>query len=130
MRVRLALTLSSIVALSGCAYIGPHSDYVADNRYDTYAPKYTEAEKAAMSTESKLDKYNKHVRPQDRMVCRQKKTVGTNFRQTVCTTHQERTDERVAAQSYIRSERQSAVRLGNRSRTYGSLGANPAAGCP
>ena len=105
------LPLLGIVVLSGCAYIKPHSDSLAHDRYDTYAPRYTDAQKAAMSTDQKLAEYNKHVRPQDRLVCRRQKTVGTHFRQTVCTTRQERADERVAAQEFVRSGRQSVLRL-------------------
>ena len=130
------LPILGIVVLSGCAYIKPHSDSLAHDRYDTYAPKYTDAQKAAMSTDQKLAEYNKHVRPQDRLVCRRQKTVGTHFRQTVCRTSQETADERVAAQDYVREQRRVVMRMQVDASTRGvisgggSLGPNPARGCP
>lgn len=128
------LPVLGIVALSGCAYIKPHSDLLAHDRYDTYAPKYSDAQKAAMSTDQKLAEYNKHVRPQERLACRRQKTVGTHFRQTVCRTAQETADERIAAQDYVRAQRRTVVRMQTNASTRGiasgSLGPSPARGCP
>lgn len=104
-----------VVALSvlgaGCAYLKPHPDSVAQDHYETYGPKFTAEQKAAMPHEELLSKYNDNVRPEEQLVCRRERSVGTHFRKTTCTTRSEREQEKEAAEEFVAANRASFVRL-------------------
>lgn len=87
---------------SGCAYIKPSKDAQAKQRYETYGPKFTDEQKASMSTEEKVAVYNNEVRKKDRVVCSRQRTTGSHFRQTTCYTREEIDDAKMAADEFMR----------------------------
>lgn len=74
------------------------------------APQFTEAEKAAMTTEEKAAIYNESVEDdEDRVICRRYTPTGTRQSQTICRTVAEAETERKAAQETLRKGRGTAL---------------------
>ena len=102
---RLALLLSFALA-AGCAS--------TDAPMKADAPQYTEAEKAAMSTEEKALVYNASVQnEEDRVVCRRYTPTGTRQSKTICRTVAEAEIEREAAQETLRKGRGTSYKPGD-----------------
>lgn len=100
---RTMIFIAALAALSGCAYVKPSPDAQAKQRYDTYGPKFTEEEKAQMSTEEKVALYNAEVREKDRIICRKEKPLGSHFYRERCFTQKELDEARRAGQDMMRS---------------------------
>ncbi len=82
------------LGLGGCAV--PTSQATKDLQD---APKFTEAEKAAMTTEEKAEIYNAQMSNKgDELVCRREKRVGSHMSRTVCFTRAEIEADRKSAQ--------------------------------
>lgn len=104
-----SLGLAACAIVTGCAYVEPSEDARAQQRYETYAPKFTDEEKASLSDEEKLAIYNKEVRKKDRLVCRREQTTGSHFRRTRCFTQQELAEARRAAEDGLRQSRKQTL---------------------
>lgn len=100
---RAIISVAALTALSGCAYVKPSPDAQAEQRYETYGPKFTEEEKAQMSTEEKVAVYNTEVREEDRIICRREKPLGSHFYRERCFTQKELDEARRAGQDMMRS---------------------------
>ncbi len=98
---RLAFVLT-VVLTAGCAS--------TDAPVDADAPRFTEAEKAAMTTEEKAEIYNASVQnDEDRVICRRYTPTGTRQSKTICRTVAEAESERKAAQESLRKGRGTAL---------------------
>ena len=96
------VTVFALTAVAGCQHVKPHPDTQAQQRYETYGPKFTEEEKAQMSDEEKVALYNAEVREEDRLVCRREKILGSHFYTTRCFTQKELAEAQAAAQEMMR----------------------------
>jgi hypothetical protein len=103
------LSIFMFAASSGCEHIKPSPDAEAKQRYETYGPKFTEEEKADMTADEKVAVYNAEVRPEDRIICRREKVLGSHFRQERCYTQKELDDAQIAAEQMMRAARGSTV---------------------
>lgn len=66
------------------------------------APRFTEAEKAEMTTEEKVAIYNESMSEEkDRLVCRREKRTGSHRMYTVCFTREEIESDRQSAQDAV-----------------------------
>lgn len=99
------VSIAAFAALCGCEHIKPSPDAQAKQRYETYGPKFTEEEKAAMTAEEKVALYNAEVRPQDRIICRREKVLGSHFRTERCFTQAELDEQERAANEMMRDAR-------------------------
>lgn len=98
--------LFAVVLIAGCAS--------TDAPMNETAPKYTEAEKAEMSTEEKADIYNASVaQEEDRVTCRRVTPTGSHRSKTICRTVSEAEIERDAAQETLRKGRGTSYKPGN-----------------
>lgn len=94
MRAFFAATLVLVLGLPGCAM--PTSQATKDLQD---APKFTEAEKAELTTEEKTAIYNAAMSNKgDELVCRREKRVGSHMTKTVCFTRDEIEADRKSAQ--------------------------------
>ena len=107
MRRSLVSTMlcSSLVALGGSSMIGPSPEARKKAQYEEHGPKYTEDQKAAMSTEHKLALYNLNVEKRHQLKCRGERPTGTRFKVTRCFTFEEQREMRNAAQDFMRRAR-------------------------
>lgn len=98
------LLITALVSVSGC---------VSQTTRDVQAgPKFTEAQKDAMSEDAKLTIYNAQVREKDQLVCKRVQRVGSRIKDRVCRTHAEIELERAAAREALRSTRGDNARVG------------------
>lgn len=94
MKTFFASVIVLAVGLGGCAM--PTSQATKDLQH---APKFTEAEKAEMTTEEKTEIYNAAMSNKgDELVCRREKRVGSHMSTTVCYTRAEIEADRKSAQ--------------------------------
>lgn len=68
-------------------------------------PKFTEAQKEAMSSEEKLAVYNAQVREKDQLHCKRVQRVGSRIKDLVCKTEAEEAIERASAREALRRSR-------------------------
>jgi len=94
------LLLSSLVA--GCAHVGPSAATEAFYRYDEIAPKFTQAEKDALSWEEKLAIYNTLIEPGHRLICQRERPTGSKHIVARCFSELEVEENREAAQEFLR----------------------------
>jgi len=102
---RLIVVVAALAASSGCAHVTPSPDAQAKQRYETYGPKFTEEEKAQMSSEEKVALYNSEVRKEDQLICRREKPIGSHFYRERCYTQKEREDMEDSASEFMREGR-------------------------
>lgn len=90
-----------ILVISAALLLGACSTYQATEEVNA-GPEFTEEEKAAMSTEEKVEVYNAQVTDEkDEIVCRRRATTGSHMRRTTCKTRWEMKREREAAQETL-----------------------------
>jgi len=107
------VSIVAFAALSGCEHVKPSPDAEAQQRYETYGPKFTDEEKSQMSAEEKVALYNAEVRPEDRIICRREKVLGSHFRQERCFTQKELDEAQEAANQMMRDARGSPLEGSN-----------------
>ncbi len=91
------LATLTVIAITGCAM--PTSQSSKDLEE---APRFTEEEKDAMTTEEKVAVYNESMSEEkDKLVCRREKRVGSHFPRTVCFTREEIEADRQSAQDAV-----------------------------
>jgi len=90
---------------SGCAYIGPTNDAKQMDRYEEYAPKFTDEEKTNMSVDEKLAIYNANIALNHQLVCRRETITGSHFKAHRCFTREELSTQQEAAEHFMRSAR-------------------------
>jgi hypothetical protein len=106
---RLLILAAAAVALSGCAYMKPSSDARAMQRYEDYAPKFTDEEKANMSVDEKLAIYNANIAIKHQLVCRRETLTGSHFKVHRCFTREELDAQQAAAESFMRQARRGST---------------------
>lgn len=99
-----------LMVLGGCSTIGPTPEAREKQQYEEFGPKFTDEEKAAMSTEQKLAVYNLNMERKDKLVCRGERPTGTRFKVTRCFTRQEMDDIRRTSQEWMREARRGGSR--------------------
>ena len=111
MKVSVALmTLAAAsVLMTGCAYVGPSADAKAMKRYDDYAPKFTDEEKANMSADEKLAIYNANIALNHQLVCRRETITGSHFKVHRCFTREELDAQQEAAEAFMRAARRGST---------------------
>jgi hypothetical protein len=98
-----AIIFLGFVLVAGCA--STEAPMTSD------APKFTETEKAAMTTEEKAELYNASLEnEEDRVICRRYTPTGSRQATTICRTVAEAEIEREAAQETLRKGRGTALR--------------------
>lgn len=107
MPIFLAVLLTAL--LPGCSSM-PESTAAKNSQL---GPAYTEEEKAAMSTEEKVEIYNEQQEDRDKLVCRRERPVGSRMITTVCRTQAEIDEERQTAQEALRPDRGYSQGAGN-----------------
>jgi len=114
MRYLSPLMLAAVLAaLSACGHVKPGPKAQATQQYETYGPKFTEEQKAGLSAEEKVAIYNAEVRPEDRIVCRRERVMGSHFRQERCFTQAELADAKTGADTLLRGARTTTVTAGD-----------------
>ena len=103
------MLVAAAVALSGCAYMKPSSDARAMERYEEYAPKFTDEEKANMSVDEKLAIYNAHIAIKHQLVCRRETVTGSHFKVNRCFTREELNAQQEAAEAFMRQARRGST---------------------
>ncbi len=105
----ILMLVAASVLTSGCAYVGPSKDARAMARYEEYAPKFTDEEKANMSVDEKLAIYNANIALNHQLVCRREKVTGSHFRVHRCFTREELTAQQEAAEEFMRAARRGSA---------------------
>jgi hypothetical protein len=103
------LSVAAVVALSGCAYVKPSADARSMSRYEEYAPKFTDEEKANMSVDEKLAIYNANIAIKHQLVCRRETLTGSHFKVHRCFTREEMTAQQEAAEAFMRQARRGST---------------------
>jgi hypothetical protein len=106
---KVLILLALGVALSGCAYMKPTADARAQQRYEEYAPKFTDEEKANMSVDEKLAIYNANIAIKHQLVCRRETLTGSHFKVHRCFTREELDAQQEAAEAFMRQARRGST---------------------
>lgn len=98
MRIVITLTIAVVTSLmiSACAV-----EQTTEEAVVASAPTFTPEEIEAMSTEEKLEIYNRHAEEKQQLVCKQRKKTGSHFRVTECRTLVELQEEKDAADRFL-----------------------------
>jgi hypothetical protein len=111
--MKVSVAMMTLVAASvlttGCAYVGPSADAKAMARYEEFAPKFTDEEKANMSADEKLAIYNANIALNQTLVCRRERITGSHFRVHRCFTREELDAQQEAAEAFMRAARRGST---------------------
>ena len=99
----ILILLAAGLVTSGCAYIGPTNDAKQMDRYEEYAPKFTDDEKTNMSVDEKLAIYNANVAIEQQLSCKSGEITGSHFRVFRCFTNDELMAQQNAAEEFMRA---------------------------